>query len=646
MANELKMAIVDSILQLRTLRWSARRIARHLGIDRGTVGKHLKRAGSSPKPAISPAGSEGSKPATHPPAPGGSSPENDHADSSAEAAVSKPAISPAGSEGEYGRPSAPLLPPDAQPAAAGAAPPAKRGRTSECEPFESHILEKLQQELSAQRIYQDLTVERGFTGSYDSVKRFVRQLGRSRPLPMRRMECGAGEEAQVDFGSGAPVIGADGKRRRTHVFRIILSHSRKGYSEATFRQTTEDFIGCLENAFAHFGGLPQILVIDNLRAAVKHPDWFDPVLVPKLRSFCQHYGIVILPTKPYMPRHKGKVEAGVKYVQNNALKARKFASLQEQNEHLARWEESVADTRIHGTTRQHVGKVFREVERPALRPLPPERFAMFQEAPRKVNRDGHIEVAKSYYSAPPEYLGRHVWARWDARLVRIFNQRFEQIDVHVRVEPGRFSTHAYHLVPEKINGIERGVGYLLGKVGDVGPRTHQWAEAMLHARGIEGTRVLQGVLSLARRHPGEALENACETALSYGAFQLRTLRKLIAHRAEQQIPLPFLDEHPIIRPLADYAGVVAAVLQRQDDRHRDYGAGFWRNGEGVRGGGGNNGSPDGAYRQGCHASSTRPRSGYPLSGCSSAEPDSVSPDRSIVIYPSVSHHSNKENERT
>ena len=203
MANELKMAIVESIFQLRTLRWSARRIALHLGIDRGTVGKYLKQARSGPKPAIPPAGSNGSKPATHPPAPGGSPPENGSADFSVAAAISKPAISPAGSEGEITS----LPSPDAQAAAASPALPAKRGRPSECEPFQSLILEKLQQELSAQRIYQDLTVEHGFTGSYDSVKRFVRQLGRSRPLPMRRMECAAGEEAQVDFGSGAPVIG-------------------------------------------------------------------------------------------------------------------------------------------------------------------------------------------------------------------------------------------------------------------------------------------------------------------------------------------------------------------------------------------------------------------------------------------------------
>ena len=183
------------------------------------------------------------------------------------------------------------------------------------------------------------------------------------------------------------------------------------------------------------------------RAAVKHPDWFDPELVPKLRSFCRHYGLVILPTKPYTPRHKGKVESGVKYVQNNALKARKFLTLVAENEYLAHWETTVADTRIHGTTRRQVGRVFREVERPVLQPLPRERFPCFQEAPRKVSRDGHVEVAKAYYSVPPEYLGYTVWARWDARLVRIFNQRFEQIALHVRHEQGRFSTDAQTLSP-------------------------------------------------------------------------------------------------------------------------------------------------------------------------------------------------------
>ena len=126
----------------------------------------------------------------------------------------------------------------------------------------------------------------------------------------------------------------------------------------------------------------------------------------------------------------------MKYVQNNALKGRAFDSLEEENRFLADWERTVADTRIHGTTKRQVGKVFDRAERPALLPLPLERFPCFHEAQRKVNRDGHVEVAKAYYSVPPEYLGATVWVRWDARLVRIFNHRFEQIALHVRHEQG------------------------------------------------------------------------------------------------------------------------------------------------------------------------------------------------------------------
>ena len=90
----------------------------------------------------------------------------------------------------------------------------------------------------------------------------------------------------------------------------------------------------------------------------------------KLRSFCEHYGTAILPAKPYMARHKGKIERGIGYVKGNSLKGRKFTALEEQNRHLQEWERTVADTRIHGTTRRHVGQVFEQIERPALRPLP------------------------------------------------------------------------------------------------------------------------------------------------------------------------------------------------------------------------------------------------------------------------------------
>ncbi len=223
----------------------------------------------------------------------------------------------------------------------------------------------------------------------------------------------AGSRGAGGLRPGCALVGPDGKRKATWVFRIVLSHSRKGYAEAVERQTTDDFLRCLENAFTHFGGMPSALVIDNLRAAVTRADWFEAELCPKVRSFAEHYGIAILPTKPYTPRHKGKIERGIGYVKSNALKGRQFASLSDQNAHLLTWEKSVADTRIHGTTRRQVKEVFEQVEKPALLALPPVRFDLFTEALRSVHRDGHVEIKGAYYSVPPEFLGQRVWARWD-----------------------------------------------------------------------------------------------------------------------------------------------------------------------------------------------------------------------------------------
>ena len=219
----------------------------------------------------------------------------------------------------------------------------------------------------------------------------------------------------MDFGKGAPVVRPGGRKKRPHLFRVVLSYSRKAYSEVVWRQDAETFLRTLENAFHQFGGVPRTLVVDNLKAAVLKADWYDPDLNPKIRSFAEHYGTTVLPTKPRTPRHKGKIERQVGYAQDNGLAGLEFASLADQNRHLSEWETSVADTRIHGTTRKQVGKLFEDVERPALLPLPLG-FPFFHEAERIVNRDGHIEVDKAFYPRRPSIWGRKVWARWDARL--------------------------------------------------------------------------------------------------------------------------------------------------------------------------------------------------------------------------------------
>jgi transposase len=410
--------------------------------------------------------------------------------------------------------------------------------------------------LCAQRIYQDLqSDEHGYAGSYHSVRRLVQKLRAAHDPPVRRMECAPGEEAQVDFGKGAPIVGTDGKRKTSWVFRIVLSHSRKGYSEAVLRQGTDEFLRCLENAFADFGGVTKTLVIDNLRAAVSQADWFDPQLCPKVRSFAEHYGTAILPTRPYTPRHKGKIENGVKYVKNNALKGLSFSSLAEENRHLLQWESAVADTRIHGTTRQQVIKLFVEKEKPALLPLPAGRFELFSESLRTVHRDGHVQVKGAYYSVPPEYLGQELWARWDGRLVRLFDSKMHSIAVHVQLPPGRFSTQNAHIVPEKMSNVERGANWLLNQVDRIGSQARAWAEAMLKARGIAGVRVLMGLLNLGNRHPRAQVERACEVASGHGAWHLRSLRQLIerGRAAPVQQNFEFTQEHPIIRPVADYS---------------------------------------------------------------------------------------------
>jgi hypothetical protein len=308
--------------------------------------------------------------------------------------------------------------------------------------------------------------------------------------------------------------------------------------------------------------VPQRLILDNLRAAVSRADWFEPELNPKVQAFAQHYGTVFLPTRPYTPRHKGKVERGIDYVQENALQGRTFPSVDAQKQFLRHWEQTVADTRIHGTTRQQVGKVFGAVERPALLPLPRERFPCFEEGQRLVHRDGHVEVVRAYYSVPPEYLHRRVWVRWDGRLVRVFNDRLEQIALHMQQEPGRFSTHHQHIVAEKVSNVERGAAWLLAKVRRIGRHSAAWAEGVIASRGIEGVRGLQGLLSLVQRYPSERSERACEIAHSYRSYRLRTVRALLERSAPKQGEFAFMDQHELIRPLSEYQQFVHDVFQK------------------------------------------------------------------------------------
>jgi transposase len=530
MANQLKVQEQEAIRNLTALGWGIRRIARELKVSRNTVRNYVRTLEPSDPGSIT------------------------------EQILRSPTLSSAGS----GVQTDPLSTPGTAGEKIQTDPlstAGKTGRKSLCIVHADLILKKVEEGLTAQRIYQDLRLESAFAASYQSVKRYVHKVRRTDPKLVQRIEVQPGEEVQVDFGTGPTLVGADGKKTKTWIFRTVLSHSRKAYSEAVLRQNTETFLRCLENAFRHFGGGTLTINLDNLKAAVLKADWADPELNPKLIDFARHYATTILPCLPRVPEHKGKVENSVKYVKSNAVAGRTFAALAEVNQFLLHWEKTVADVRIHGTTKRQVAELF-HLEKPCLTPLPASLFPCFQEAPRTVHRDGHIEVAKAFYHVPVEYLQRDVWARFDNREVRIFIQDkqggLKQIQVHRRLQPGQF-TNARGIGGGQ-GSLQANLDYWLKRACNLGTCCEQWARAVATNRGIGGLRTLMGLVGLIDRHSFPALNRACERALAKGTWRLRDVKALLAAK-EIQTQIIFEEHHPLIRNLGEYGLFVQKQTQ-------------------------------------------------------------------------------------
>jgi transposase len=526
MANKLKVHEQEAIVSLNRLGWGIRRIARELRLSRNTVRGYVRGLKSCETDELveeilkcSAASSNQTDPLSTP-----------------GATVAQNQTDPLSTAG-------------------------KTGRKSLCSEHEALVLAKLELGLSAQRIYQDLQVEVCFCGSYQSVKRFVRRQRRAVPKLVQRIEVEPGEEVQVDFGSGPTLLGADGKKSKTWIFRLVLSYSRKAYSQAVRRQDTETFVRCIENAFRAFGGSTLTINLDNLKAAVLKADWADPQLNPKLIDFARHYRTTIMPCLPGVPEHKGKVENSVKYVKANALAGRNFSGLAEVNLALVNWEKAVADLRIHGTTKRQVAQLF-ALEQPALQPLPDSLFASFQEGPRTVHRDGHVEVEKAFYHVPPEYLRQDVWVRFDSREVRIFAKNpdgsLKQIQVHRRLEPGKF-TNARGIGGGQAS-LQANLDYWLKRAAELGPCCAGWARAVAQNRGIGGMRSLMGLVGLVNRHSFAALNRACERALAKGTWRLRDVRALLEAK-EIQTQITFVEHHPLIRNLSEYGVFIRTQTQ-------------------------------------------------------------------------------------
>ena len=518
MPNYLKTSKLQQVIALLELGWTYRRIEAEASVRRETVSRYdrIRRAKAAKV------------------FPGSQEPGTDQNGEFSGTDPAKPAKVTAGSDSKPAK----VFPGSDLPPRSSAA------------TYRDTIISKLDAGLSVQRIYQDLVEEYGFGNSYEAVKRFVRKLQRPR-RSVGVFHSAPGEEAQIDFFQGAPTLHeASGQWKRPWVFRMTLCHSRHGYEEAVWDQGIETFLRLHEKAFTDLGGVAKIIRHDNLKAAVVRACLYDPDTNEIYAAFARHWGFTPLPTRPRNPKENGKQERSGGYVKHNALHGHRFNSLAEHNEHLRRWNRTVARLRIHGTTRRQVMAHFLEIEKPALQPLAAEPFPFFRAGQRTIHPDGHVEVDGAFYPAPPHLLGQMIRVRWDRNLVRLYHGE-TQLAVYRRLSPGQFALRSGEPAGETSSQTAF-MARLLGRCERVGLPLREWAEAAIEERGVRALRLIQGVLGLTRLHPRERVLAAARKASLHRLFRYRDLQRLTQQYAAQSISQPLLSEHPSIRPITDY----------------------------------------------------------------------------------------------
>ena len=433
-------------------------------------------------------------------------------------------------------------------------PPLPSPRNALLVPHLSAIKSSLAQGLSAQRIYQDLVLEGEYHGSYDSIKRYVRKVRKKIPHFFERLPVHPGREAQVDFSHG-PLIGVELQRRRSWLFKMTLSFSRHAYEELVFAQDVETFLRCHEHAFTFFGGVPETVKIDNLKSGVLRAHLYEPILNPVYLSFSQWMGFVIIPCDPYQPQQKGRVERDIAYTQNNALKGRKFASLEEGNELLYHWNKRWARLRIHGTTKRQVWPQFIEFEKPCLRPLPAAAFPFFKVGRRKVDVQGHIEVAGNFYSAPYHLIGTYVGIHFNSQEVILFSGETVLCRHRTRFGKAQASSMFEHRPPHKPVSLEAEENLHLQRAKSIGPDLNRFINALLSRQDVSAIKKVRGVMSLRKSFSSAHLEEAAGIALARHNLSYHFVKSLCeslhqSRGSSQETQMT--QEHDLIRSLAHY----------------------------------------------------------------------------------------------
>jgi transposase len=427
---------------------------------------------------------------------------------------------------------------------------------SACETHREWIEEQVRLGRNAMAIYQDLEERFSFTHRYNSVKRFVRLLKRKDPEQYDRLEFLMAEEAQVDYGQGAPTLHNNGKYRRPRLFIMTLKYSGRAFRKVVWNSSKETWCRLHEEAFRYFTGCPQYVTLDNLKEGVIKPDIYEPELNPLYAAMLKHYDVVADPTRVGDPDRKGTVENAVNYTQNTALKGRKFESIEAQNAWLMHWEDRWASLRIHGRVKRQVEELFQE-EKPYLQPLPLGAFRYFKQEIRTVYDDGTIQVGNSYYAANPAPLNREV-------SIRIYDDQIEILDPLqmevIRRHPLSRRPGSLMMDPaDRIFNPSRETDRLLAQAECIGPHTFDLCETWFKEEGRSGQRRMCAVVNLVRRYAACHVEKAAEIARRNGLKSSKAIRRVVesmaAEEREREVAQSdsLIQQHALIRPGEDYA---------------------------------------------------------------------------------------------
>jgi transposase len=358
-----------------------------------------------------------------------------------------------------------------------------------------------------------------------------------------RQEHRAGEKMFVDYaGATIPIHHAEsGEVHGAAVFVAVLGASSYTFAEATTGQDLRNWIGSHQRAFEFIGGVTEVVVPDNLKSAVSHPSYYEPDLNPTYRDLGEHYGVAIIPARPYRARDKAKAEVGVQVVQRwivAALRKRKFFSLAEVNQAIAELLVRVNQRPF----RKRAGSratLFAQLDRPALKPLPATRYQFGEWKTARVNIDYHIEVERHFYSVPYALVHQEVDVHLTGETVEILH-RGARVASHVRSrEEAKASTVDEHRPKSHQKYLGRTPSRLIEDAQQTGPCTGQLVEAILAAKRHpeQGFRSCLGILRLAKTYPAERMEAAARRCLRARAYNSASMDSILKNQLDR-LPIP------------------------------------------------------------------------------------------------------------